>query len=264
LFGYFAANPSKLKTTTDMTDMYKRIANYYRYVFPASPVQREFFRRIFQERGAQSVLDVACGTGEQLEAFAEMGLQVYGLELEEAMVEIIRDKSLYREGRITIKPGNMLQAKELFPGPFDAAVCIGNSLVHLKDPHEISEAVRALSDTLAPGGTAIIQIVNYDRILDQKVTSLPTIETQDEDGNPITFERVYDLSGLPDVVQFITTLTVGEERIENSIPLFPLRSNSLLDMAEKADLIKPSLYGGYDFSPFSPQSQGCILVAEKG
>ncbi len=242
--------------------MYEKIAPYYKYIFPSSNVQREFFRRLFEEHRVESVLDTACGTGEQLEAFAEMGLMAHGLELEEAMVEVIRRKPLHQTGKITVKAGDMLKAAELFPGPYDAVICVGNSLVHLKDLGEISRAVISMAETLKPGGLIIIQIVNYDRILDQNITSLPTIEAKDEGGNPIIFRRGYDMSGLPGVIGFNTRLEAGGEEIAGSVPLLPLRSDQLLDAAEKAGFIKSRLFGGYDFSPFSPNSQGCILVAE--
>lgn len=259
--------------------MYEKIASYYKYIFPSSKAQKDFFRRLFEEQVVQSVLDVACGTGEQLEEFARMGLKAHGLEMEEAMVEIIKKKPLCLEGRLTIKPGDMLNAEELFPGPYDAVICVGNSLVHLKDLEEISRAITAMAALLRPGGLVIIQIVNYDRILDQKVTHLPTIETKDEAGNPITFRREYDLSGLPDLchceertrrsnllshlIIFKTLLTGEGEEVHGSVPLYPLRSAELLNLAAEAGFVKPLLFGGYNFSPFSPDSEGCILTALK-
>ncbi len=245
--------------------MYNKLAPYYKYIFPSSNVQREFFKGLFQERAVESVLDVACGTGEQLEAFAEMGLRADGLELEEAMVEMIRNKPFCREGRIKIKPGSMLQAPHQagLPGPYDAVICVGNSLVHLKNIDEISRALESMADALRPGGMVIIQIVNYDRILDQKITSLNTMEKTDQEGNPFTFKREYDLSGLPDVIVFNTTLTVKGENITGSVPLYPLRSTQLIELAEKNGFIRPRLCGGYDSSPFTSISEGCILAAEK-
>jgi SAM-dependent methyltransferase len=243
--------------------MYEKIAPYYKYIFPSSNVQREFFRRLFEEHRVESVLDAACGSGEQLEAFAEMGLKAHGLELEETMVEIIKRKPSHKADKITVKAGDMLKAAELFPGPYGAVICVGNSLVHLKDREKISRAIVSWAKTLEPGGLIIIQIVNYDRILDQNITSLPTIETKDDDGNPIAFHRDYDMSGLPGVIRFNTRLKVKGEETAGSVPLVPLRSEQLLDAAGKAGFIKSHLFGGYDFSPFSPDSQGCILTAEK-
>ena len=243
--------------------MYQKLANYYKYIFPSSRVQKDFFRNIFNDHGVKTVLDVACGTGEQLEGFAEMGFKVHGLELEEAMVELIREKPLCRSGDITVKSGNMLQTSELFPGPYDAVLCIGNSLVHLNGMEEISQVIKSMAGVLRPGGLVVIQIVNYDRILDNQVTSLGPIETADENGTPITFERLYDLGTLPDAIQFNTTLSVGNHTLSSSIPLFPLRSNQLLDLAAEAGFINPRLLGGYDLSPFSHQTEGCILAAVK-
>jgi len=41
---------------------------------------------------ARSVLDVACGTGLHLAAFADQGFQVEGLDLSEAMIAVARDR----------------------------------------------------------------------------------------------------------------------------------------------------------------------------
>jgi SAM-dependent methyltransferase len=244
--------------------MYRDIADYYKYIFPASPEQEEFFRRLFVQKGVKRVLDVACGSGEQLEVFGDMGLNVDGIELEEAMVDLIRRKFDHRSDKIRVKMGNMLDAARLFPGPYDAVVCIGNSLVHLSGIEQIKAAVSAMAVALVPGGLVIIQIVNYDRILHRKVTSLSTIEAVDDRGGPVSFQRKYDLSGLPGTIHFETTLTAGGRTITGATPLFPLQSSPLSALTKDAGFIDPVLYGGYDFSSFAPESQGCIIVATRG
>jgi ubiquinone/menaquinone biosynthesis C-methylase UbiE len=62
----------------------------------------------------QSVLDVCCGTGDQAERFARLGLEAYGIDLDPAMVDEA-EKRTRRYG----KPNLHLQGADATALPFD-------------------------------------------------------------------------------------------------------------------------------------------------
>ena len=49
--------------------------------------ETDFFKTVFKKNNVKSVLDCACGTGQHVIMFNEMGLESYGSDLSPAMVK---------------------------------------------------------------------------------------------------------------------------------------------------------------------------------
>ncbi len=58
----------------------------------ADNMEKELFSRLVQPRRGQSLLEVGCGTGHNLEYFQELGLRVVGVEPSRAMLEVAATK----------------------------------------------------------------------------------------------------------------------------------------------------------------------------
>jgi SAM-dependent methyltransferase len=145
---------------------------------------------------------------------------------------------------------------------FDTVSCIGNTLVHLPDIQAISDSFAAVYDILKPGGMYIVQIVNYDRILKEKVSSLPPLK-----GGNAALQRLYSIVEGGKAVQFEIQLTInegsGEQIFEDHVRLLPLGSGQLVDIAESAGFSETGLYGNYQEDPYSPESSATIATLQK-
>jgi len=101
----------------------------------------------------------------------------------------------------------------------------------------------------------LIQILNYDYILDKNIISLPFIENDE-----IIFERSYSNldSGL---INFNTSLTVKKENnvIKNSIKLYPIRKKELESYLKKAGFKAIEYYSGFDKSKLKTDSLALII-----
>ncbi|WP_233617807.1 class I SAM-dependent DNA methyltransferase [Actinomadura sp. WAC 06369] len=100
---------------------------------------------------ADSLLDVACGTGEHLVRFgAEFG-RTEGLELSAAMREIARRKL----------PGVPLHTADMrdfdLRTGFDAVVCLCFSLAYVRTVAELRGTVASMARHLAPGGVLVVE-----------------------------------------------------------------------------------------------------------
>lgn len=232
---------------------YEQISKYYDDIFPVAPAAGEFCLRLFTGIGAVSILDIACGSGGYVKYFQDKGFQSFGIDLDEAMVEKAREKT----SQAQIKKGDMTKVSELYDRRFDGLLCIGNSLVHLNDEETMLKALTSFRNVLTPGGAACIQIINYDRILDQHAEGLPTIE-KPEAG--LTFERKYAYDADKGMIHFNTVLLVPEGRFSNSIPLYPLRADSLRSLLARAGFDDINLYGDFKYSPWSPDSYATIAT----
>lgn len=100
---------------------------------------------------ADSLLDVACGTGAHLETFAGLFSHVEGVEIAEGM----RDVARRRRPDIPVHAGDM---RDFHLGrEYSAVTCLYNSIAYLESVDEMREAIRCMVRHTAPGGVVIIE-----------------------------------------------------------------------------------------------------------
>lgn len=159
---------------------------------------------------------------------------------------------------------DMRRIGELLPRTFDAVLCIGNSIVHLNDIEEIRSTIVQMEKLLAKDGVLILQTVNYDRVLRERITELPLIEKR-ADGVAVTFRRIYEFAG--DKVLFHGKLTVEEngvtEETANTVPLLPLQSGQLEAILKESGFSRVDLYGSFQGEPFGGDSPAAVAVAHR-
>ncbi len=234
---------------------YSAISPWYDEIFPVDAAEMAFVAE--RLAGAPSLIDIGCGTGNKTAQLAAAGRSIAAVDGDPAMIAAARATNS-RPG-IAYAVLDMLEIDRAFAGRrFDAALCLGNTLVHLADPACIRGMLGTISGLLNAGGAACIQILNYDRILDKNITSLPLLETE-----RIRFERSYvPRDGL---LRFVTTLRVkatGEE-IRNDIPLYPLRRAELAEGLTRAAFARVDWYGSYKGDPLTEDSLPLIALARK-
>ncbi|MDR2946447.1 MAG: class I SAM-dependent methyltransferase [Candidatus Adiutrix sp.] len=201
---------------------YQQISDYYDALFPADAEEMAFVRGLLPS-GA-TALDIGCGTGNKTVFLAEGAAWVEGVDLDAAMIaRAVADNA---RPNIRYRTLHMDGLGKTFAGQrFDAIVCLGNTLVHLPSPEGIQAFLADMAGLLAASGCVIVQILNYDRILDRDALELPVLETPH-----IRFTRAYRRDGR--LLRFLTALedkTTGAV-LRNDIPLYPLRMGELTAM----------------------------------
>jgi SAM-dependent methyltransferase len=221
-----------------------------------------FFEWAFSRTEARRVVDVACGTGRHAGMFASWGLDVVGLDASEAMVQAARRLN----PGLTFEVADFLSAPRVAPGPFDVAVCIGNSLPHLTSAGEVEQALRGFASMLRPGGVLVVQNRNADRMYAKGERLLgPSARTAD--GVEYVFVRLYDLE--PDRMRLTIVTLVREagawRAAADSTVLTPLFAESLLPIVERAGFDDVETYGTYDRARYEPaDSVDLTIVATRG
>ena len=239
---------------------YEQISKYYDYIFPAGDRQLEYIRNAAGEP-PKRLLDVACGSGGYSVALAKAGYSVTAVDLDEKMVELAKAKTLKEGLGIKVLACNMLDIGKQFRGAsFDLVFCIGNSIVHLGSKKDILGALSQMLSVLKPGGTLVLQIINYDRIMKYHVSGLPAIVDKDI-GLEFTRNYIYDKN--KGIINFNTLLTVdgagGRETYENSIELFPLLSGDMAELMKKAGFSGVEMYGDFVGSPYNDESYMLVV-----
>lgn len=235
---------------------YTSIAGAYETIFPVDEETADFLVAGLQP-GAR-ILDLACGIGGYSRSLARRGFQITGVDFDAGSIALAQTASHLNPSPVYFA-ADMVAVDRIFPpARFHRAHCIGNSLIHLPDEKTIQAALKAIRTVLQPDGQIILQIINYDRILDQKIQALPTIE---RDG--LRFVRHYDHQG--DHVRFRTELhgALPDRVIHNDIPLLALRQERLASMLTSAGFTEQNWTGCLDDStPWTEKSYATVVRAK--
>jgi len=239
-------------------EFYKSIAQYYDYIFPANKQQIKFAASYIDSENKNNILDIGCGTGNLLLSFSNSNSKLYGIDLDNEMLEIAKKKDI--KNSINFSYMNMLTINEKFDNnKFDTIICFGNTIVHLDDLKQINQFVEKVRKTLKNKGNFLIQLINYDRIIDQNINCLSTI-----DNEVISFKRNYTYIKKLNKIQFDTKLVIKKTNdiIENSILLYPLRKKELINILENNGFVVREIFGSFQKSIYGDEAIPLIISCE--
>jgi SAM-dependent methyltransferase len=244
---------------------FTHIAPYYESLFPARKTQVDFLEKTLPRGAPARWVDIACGTGQQLEALHDRGREVWGLDLDAAMLSGLhtrRPDLIERTVRGDMREADRL-LKEVLDGPAGVVYCIGNSLVQLIEDAEIVRAMRAFAGLLEGKGALCVQIVNFDRVLDGGMKTLKPLERTLGDGSSFILERRFDPSAEEGRLTFRTRLTTSDGIEEREQELRALRMETFSDLLSEAGFVEAAWFGDYDGGKWSPDSPATIVRAHR-
>jgi glycine/sarcosine N-methyltransferase len=242
---------------TPQNDFYSSISEYYHEIFPFTPSQLGFTSKHTAGLEGKNILDIGCATGELAYQLAKAGAVVTGIDLNEDLLFQAKTKKV--APYLIFQKGDMLELESDFrPHQFDAVLCFGNTLVHLSSDQQIYTMIRGVHAVLKPKGVFLLQILNYDYILSEKVTQLPVIET-----SGIKFIRNYLIEDDNPVIRFRTELHIKKANrvIYNETPLLALQSHQVKDLLTEAGFPDISLFASFKEEPFGGKHLPLVLKA---
>jgi hypothetical protein len=155
-----------------------------------------------------------------------------------------------------------------FP-PFDATLCLGNSLPHLLSEADLLDALRDLVASLRRGGLLILHNLNYDRRWRLRPRWF-AVNSGLYQGRQVLIWRFADYMDTPDPrIDFHIAVFSQDEKgswsVEvNSTPQRPLFQNDLARLLPAAGLTDIVYYGDLTGSPFvADESPDLVVVARR-
>ena len=218
-----------------------------------------------------AVLDAACGTGMHAIELARRGYRAAGADLSPRMVEKAQANAAEAGVEAVFKPAGFTQLAEAFSGeasfPFDALICLGNSLPHLTSEGEIRRALADFNACLRPGGLLILQNRNFDAVMAKKERWIGPQSRRDGDKEWL-FLRFYDFDADGLITFNIVRLKrQGDEpwtQNLSTVRLFPLLQAQLDILLKESGFTDLRYFGMMNETVFDPAtSENLVAVARK-
>lgn len=234
---------------------YEELSRYYDEIFPVDASDMRFL--VSRMQGRRRLLDLGCGTGNKSVFFASDETSVLGIDSDSAMID--RAKVENAHARVSYEVLDMAEIDQRFHSvDFDGAVCLGNTLVHMAGPEQVASLLTKTANILETGGRLLVQILNYDRILEKRQMVLPVLESAH-----VIFRREYVWRG--EEFHFVTELELRQsgQVFDNDIPLYPLRRAELDDCLKQAGFGPARYYGGFGGQEWTEESFVTIIESDK-
>lgn len=196
---------------------------------------RRHWESILSGKSIRTVLDVSIGTGNLTLPLAELGMELFGSDLSEAMLERCKEKAQKKGLTVDLRPCDFRTLGRHFRQTFDLVASTGNSLPHVKN-EDVFTALEQMDALVRPGGYLYFDTRNWDKILETRLRFYlynPTFLN----GVRINLIQVWDY--LPDGSMCFNLLYTFErdghifrkEKFEEHY--FPIRRRLLLDKLER-------------------------------
>lgn len=237
-------------------DLYLRV---YQPLEAPEQVRREveFIVKALDLPAGAKVLDLCCGQGRHSLELARRGFQVVGVDLSEALLYAARKRAESEGLSVTFLHCDMREID--FADEFDAVINMFTSFGYLESEAEDEKVLGKVAQALKSGGKFLLDVVNRDRLI--RDFQAREWHAADE-GWLVLEERTFDhLSGRMET-RWVCVARDGVryERL-SSVRLYT--ASELRTMLERAGLKVTNLFGDYDGSPYSWDSQRLIVVACK-
>ncbi len=242
----------------DVTDIYEAMIDWPQRLANEGP----FYRQLFERVGVRSVADVACGTGRHAAMFHSWNLCVEGSDVSPRMIERARSSFGEPAGLRWVVRGfdEPLARAE----PFDAAICVGNSLALAPDAATAERAIGQMLGAVRAGGAIVVHVLNLRHLPDGPCTWQKCRRAVLPQGEVLIVKGVHRCGTRGFVELIVTPLAGSPEMHAESVPFLGLEAPALERMARGAGAALVTLFGGYRDEPYDHVASGdLVMVAEK-
>ncbi len=249
---------------------YVRWAERYDIFYEAAPEgELEFYLNAIDRIGG-SVLELGVGTGRIAIPAAAMGHDITGVDLNRPMLDRCRQKSAQAPlvGNLTLVEADISEL-DLEKRDYDLVIIPAHTLALVTDENRQLETFKRCADHMATNATLIFNLFNPsdDLLHGEKGETflLGVVEDESSDNRYVlTGTNDFDTARqLNRCTQTIETLDSGGATIDHEelLVLFRyLHHDQVMDMLKRASLRASEVFGDFDGSPLTEDSEEMIYV----
>ena len=134
---------------------YDAIGDVYDLVYPDTVERVPFVKKILDERGKRSVLELGTGTGLFAIPLHESGFNIEGLEISQVMIDVVSR----RAPGLTVHKGDI--RNYTIDRRYDAILALSSVLVLVSDEQEIRQCLQRCHDHLESKGILLLELPNH-------------------------------------------------------------------------------------------------------
>ncbi len=267
----------KFETSADVkntSEFYDELSEDYADMIGFSErveAEKKIFEKIVSGYNIKRCLDAGCGVGIYSIILSELGVDVVGIDISQAMIEKARELAKTFNSSAKFDVIDFSKIKERYREEFDLVLCIGNTLVHLLSEKDLLISLRNFYNALKKDGILIVQILNYDRIIENEERIINVRETPAK-----IFVRFYDFEptiiGSPSLRVFeirkdflkFNVLVVDKTKNYShrliTTRIKPIKSEELCKKIQMVGFKKFYLFGNLEGEAFDPKGSKNIVV----
>lgn len=243
------------------SNFYNDIAEQYDEMIPLEKqIQNkiDFIRTLSLESG-KAAADIGAGSGADSIALAESGLNVTAFEPSSQMLKYAKENFKKQNVKVEIYNRKVVEIDKSFFNSFDYILSLGNTFANISHD-EIEDSVNQIFRLLKSNGKAVIQILNYTKVLKEKERIVNITESNEKQ-----FIRFYDFC---DDKIFFNILSFKKnnstERKLITTEIFPYTKSFLESLFLESGFNKVEYYGDMKLNGFNESvSNNLIIIAEK-
>ena len=245
---------------------FSNLAEWYDKMFSWGtrlPVERSFFSDLFAANGVTRTLDCACGTGMHTILFAALGCDSYGSDLSGEMLRKAVENAVSSGVSPHFRTASFTDLEKTYAreDPFDAVVCLGNSLTLAPSREDVGKALSQMAAVLKTGGLCVLHLFNWDRLPPGQMRIMPATSSI-IGGCPTFFLRIFHNTGHHIELHIIILsdeVPHGTRTVTHTAVQQPVGPADLESYARAAGLSVESTYSGYGMEPFDPHLSDQLL-----
>lgn len=231
----------------DIKKMYDDIADWYDILFETTTkYDYEFVDyldlKIFHKYSVSSVLDCACGTGNQSIGLIRLGYNVTCSDFNIKMLQKAKKKAKRYNIKLNTFEANWDNLSNIFDNMrFDAVLCAGNSIYHYDSPKIKLNFLREMCAVLKQGGICFIDYERWDENYQELNRPPFKFYHNSRDGKSnLIFSSTYNHKGRKqNLTIYITVEHDGVTKLEEKkVPGYAFTTKEISELAIKAGFSK--------------------------